>query len=454
MISSDDERPLCGGTRDSFKGTSEEFSAVLLGFASEHGPNFVTYGCEAETCKHARLIVQGRDGVAGHHKLLAKLHNVQPNLSFPKRRVLSALDLVYREHRKREGWAMSKSEAEDWRVTICRRIRCLCRVVAQGQLKSSRSGWVAALPWRASETKSAEEGSTHAWKTAVPAPSKKATQKHTPSHAQQTAKRTRINEKSHGDTYEYGFDTETQLPWRLGSDGAREPALPLPKVGEYEEEELVAEWPDGHKARLPGVTGKTIAEKPVRRTACEDLATMTHCKTHHKVYLRQRVDHNLIVVAFDQRKHLACIKMNLWGKIADERAPVDPSHPACQGCVKFMTKLIKKYCDDEVSKEGINKLKNEMLVKEFGSVRGVPMRMMKRPAAADKSDADASVEKEGSAKLPAKPKKVMQARAGNAVEAIIHKDHRHAAGSDGQATPPPNDWLMPAPPAPFDECLF
>ena len=80
--------------------------------------------------------------------------------------------------------------------------------------------------------------------------------------------------------------------------------------------------------------------------------------------------------------------------------------------------------------------------------------MMKRPTAADKSDTDASVEKEGSVKPYTKPTKAMQARAKKAMDAIVQKDHPHAAGSDGQTTTPPNDRLMPAPPVPFDECLL
>ena len=63
----------------------------------------------------------------------------QHNLSFPKTTIVSALNILVKIHEIKESWQMTDSEESDFVITVGRRIRNLCKMVAQGELKSKNA---------------------------------------------------------------------------------------------------------------------------------------------------------------------------------------------------------------------------------------------------------------------------------------------------------------------------
>ena len=142
--------------RDHYSGALEPLADVFGLFASS--PSVCKYDGESATTSKAKLVKEGTHGIPGSHELLAQLQKLQPNLSFTKMQVKLALELVFQRlldedatnPDKRKRWAsrLTAKEKDDWVETIQRRTRNLCRVVAQGLLKSPKAPWVLALPWR------------------------------------------------------------------------------------------------------------------------------------------------------------------------------------------------------------------------------------------------------------------------------------------------------------------
>jgi len=136
--------------RSGFKGPIEDPVAVLDKFATSKGPSFCQYQDESENTVMAKLI-HGRGGIKAEYELLGELHKLCSNLSFTKKTMLAALDLVYKKHKgSSKQWSMQDDQRVDWRETLQRRIRNCCRVVQQGQLKvkGKPPQWIAVLPWK------------------------------------------------------------------------------------------------------------------------------------------------------------------------------------------------------------------------------------------------------------------------------------------------------------------
>jgi hypothetical protein len=96
-------------------GDQQELAAVLMPFATTHGLAFVKYRDESNTVSDSKLIILGTDGVEGHVEILEKLHELMPNLSFTKKAVESALQIVFEKHKDLPQWNIKKCEFDDWK---------------------------------------------------------------------------------------------------------------------------------------------------------------------------------------------------------------------------------------------------------------------------------------------------------------------------------------------------
>jgi len=353
-MASDDEESL---GRPRFTGTVEELEAVMMPFA-ETDVAFCKYSDESKNVKDAKL-VHGRRGVEGHTDLLQALYNIQPNLCFSKAVMEQALQLMLKKGAKK--WKLSIPEQDDWLTTMTRRIRNLCRVVSQALLKQPQPIWMKHVPLVVTSPSA---------KRAVKPPAK----------------------------YKYTFDNELQLPVRTRlSDNFTEPGLPMTADSNLDSDGfLMAEWPDGELAAMPGMTPESLRGMiKAKAGSCGELFGMDHTESNNRVSLRQKIDRTLLMVAYEQSKILVCVRMNLFAKIEDERCQTDPEHPACKAAVEFLKPLVVKYCRGQVERGKLNDLKHQMLkdqnVKSI--LKSVPMKRpagaMKKPSAAVKApDAD------------------------------------------------------------------
>ena len=353
-MASDDEESL---GRPRFTGTVEELEAVMMPFA-ETDIAFCKYSDESKNVKDAKL-VHGTRGVEGHTALLQALYNIQPNLCFSKVVMVQALQLMLKKAAKK--WKLSIPDQDDWLTTMTRRIRNLCRVVSQALLKQPQPIWMKHVPLIATSPSA---------KRAVKPPAK----------------------------YKYTFDNELQLPVRTRlSDNFTEPGLPMTADSNLDSDGfLMAEWPDGELATMPGMTPEALRGMiKAKAGSCGELFGMDHKESNNRVSLRQKIDRTLLMVAYEQSKILVCVRMNLFAKIEDERCQTDPEHPACKAAVEFLKPLVVKYCCGQVERGKLNELKHQMLKdQDVKSIqKSVPMKRpasaMKKPSAAVKApDAD------------------------------------------------------------------
>jgi hypothetical protein len=294
-MASDDEESL---GRPRFTGTVEELEAVMMSFA-ETDVAFCKYSDESKNVKDAKL-VHGRRGVEGHTELLQALYNIQPNLCFSKAVMEQALQLMLKKGAKK--WKLSIPEQDDWLTTMTRRVRNLCRVVSQALLKQPQPIWMKHVPLVVTSPSA---------KRAVKPPAK----------------------------YKYTFDNELQLPVRTRlSDNFTEPGLPMTADSNLDSDGfLMAEWPDGELAAMPGMTPESLRGMiKAKAGSCGELFGMDHKESNNRVSLRQKIDRTLLMVAYEQSKILVCVRMNLFAKIEDERCQTDPEHPACKAAVEFL----------------------------------------------------------------------------------------------------------------------
>ena len=382
-----------------FEGTAIDLEAVMMPFA-DADLAFCKYADESKNVQDAK-VVNGDRGIEGHHLLLAALYGMQPNLSFSKTVMEGALDIMIKKCAKK--WRMTTPEQADWLITMNRRIRNLCRVVSQGQLEQPQPAWLKHLPWAGTET----PASALKEKAATPA------------------------------KYKYTFDVELQLPVRTRlSDNFVEPGLPLRADFIFDKDGfLMAEWPDGDQAVMQQITPELLRSYAKHG----ELFGITHKDTKNRVCLKQKVDRVLLVAAYEQTsiealtvcssplarrcasrpphqragerpaprrqrpKIIVCVRMNLFGKIEDERCQVDPGHPACKAAVEFLKPLVINYASGKIERGKLNDLKHEMLkeqnIKSVKKSKGVPMKRpasaMKKPAAAvEASDGEDGAEDE------------------------------------------------------------
>jgi len=133
-------------SRATYGGTAEAFAAVLQPVLDARGKVWCRYPCEAKVVSEAKLNVKG---VLDHLDLLGALHAAMPNLSFTKSVVLAGIKVLVQTN---SSIALKPGEVDDYTETHARRLRNLCRCVAQAEARRPRPSWVAQLPWHVGDS--------------------------------------------------------------------------------------------------------------------------------------------------------------------------------------------------------------------------------------------------------------------------------------------------------------
>ena len=128
--------------RATFQGGAQAWADGLRDFVASHGRLFCTYPCEEQNLAKASLHIES---VNAHHDLLSVLKKLQPNLSFPKKAVTDGMRILVAELSDTLG--LKPDQKADYIETMTNRIRCLGRVVSQGDTKNKDTPWVRELPW-------------------------------------------------------------------------------------------------------------------------------------------------------------------------------------------------------------------------------------------------------------------------------------------------------------------
>lgn len=151
-------------TRDIFSGDAAAFALLLSPVLDEHGKKLCCYPCEVAKVSSAKLDVPS---VYEHHMLLTCLHNGQANLSFSKAVATAGIRLIVEQNMA--TFKLKQSEVEDYIETQARRMRNLCRCVAQGLVRKPCPKWVSDLPFMKGDADSTPPPKRHRLSAKSPA---------------------------------------------------------------------------------------------------------------------------------------------------------------------------------------------------------------------------------------------------------------------------------------------
>jgi hypothetical protein len=347
--------------RKRYQGSAEDLARALRPFVAKRGVSFCTYACEAMRPGYSKL-VHGDAGIEGQTELLALLRSLSVNLAFPRSTMLRALKILQKELRSSSpSWNMDKAQISDWAETLQRRIRNCCRQCMQGELKSAKSAWVQALPWRV-------------------APQSRRVSCKRPAAALETPKATE---------YTYGWNTELMLPWRRSVRlGAKEePGYPIEVSEDAGASDALVEarWPDGHVAVVTEMThgALRLASRGSNVAPSQGLVWEgEHEQSRHRVTVQQRVDRSLLLSMYEQGRQILMTRLDKFAEVQDQHHQVLKTHPALIAVAAMMVPLAQRYCKGLLKREDLNKHRDEYLANM--TVRG-EKAARRSAAAAEKS---------------------------------------------------------------------
>ena len=219
------------------------------------------------------------------------------------------------------------------------------------------------------------------------------------------------------DKYTYGFCHETMLLFRrTKATNYVEPAMPIATEGKDLDSNIIGQWPDGEEVLFKAMTirqylhisglkpaerlakypvivpgklspdpaaatsadheaprGEDAAEAPraapravdapeTKKAEEEDvLVAIEHAVTHHALTARQKVDHKLLVVMYEQKKYLSSIRCCKFGEVPDETAKLPRDHPTLVATVEFVKEFLTCYAQGKFARENKEEFKREML---------------------------------------------------------------------------------------------
>ena len=180
--------------RDVFACSAAEMKDKFMPLFLEKGYIVCKYNDAPVNVTDAKLVHGSIDGIEGVHDVLTVLQACHPNLAVPSKSVCrEMLGMVYKEMMDHDqSWQSLRGlHVNDWKETMVRRIRSLCRIAQQGLCKQKQPKWVKELPFNTKEVDTTEV------KT-------------------ETDDKDKAELKCDKDKAEFtfGFDDELMLPWR------------------------------------------------------------------------------------------------------------------------------------------------------------------------------------------------------------------------------------------------
>ena len=343
--------------RERFKGGGAAIADILRPFVAKHGPNFCEYPEECAKTSDASL-VHGPQGVEGHVSLLAAIQAKMPGLpGLTKEHVKDGLRLLLSELCGNDRrFQMSAKGQDDWVETMQRRLRNLLRVVSQGVKKPSTPQWCKCLPWM---SHLAPPASTAAEATMSAAAPKAAA----PQVAAASSSSAEVSRHWRLQSVEVGFDVELQLPWRM-IGGIKQPGLPIDPTGRAENEMVKALWPCGTVLEL-GISYGELQQRldSVSQQGNAVICSFTHATSKNIIDIKQKVDRNLLMCAYEGKKMILSFKVSLFGRVEDQKQQLPHDDPVCQRAAAMACEIIDDYVLGKMQRCDIMDHKTEMFKK-------------------------------------------------------------------------------------------
>ena len=315
-----------------------------------------------------------RNHIPEEHDLLEVLHDLSPTLSFKHKTFAEAVRLL----QKMMNWKFKDQEDQkDHERTITNRVRCLCRVVRQGERKTHSQcvlPWVLELPWRsghvgsgAADGGAADGESNGSW-------GDQSGTSWVPSQ------------------YLIKFNAELMLATRSDLHDKKikdEPSLPLVTEGLAPFDIVVASWEDGFKHEVPGLTSealqKLLKSSGSRGGHRDFLWEMKHTVSGNNVSLRQQVDHHLIIYCFDQDQKRFYVRVDTFGPVADQKEREPENSETLRKALAFMIPICTEFCEDKIDAADLKGYRDKCLKEQ-----GISTRATKGKASKTAADAEAS----------------------------------------------------------------
>ena len=412
--------------------TPEMIAESLERVARQKGITFCRYSDQTNEVQRAKLF---EADLPAEHELLHDLKKLKANLNFKKTMMEQALEIL----KSKLKWKITNADFKEYQVTMTKRMRNMCRVVNQGEVKKNKSGsgpkWLLDLPWieRCDTSSSSKKGKTAGDKkkekkekeqeSEKEVKEKKSEKKHgndkkkekksEKKQGKDKAKKASDDQKKTkksgekkgkkeerddpeefeviedeeeeeesgadeeeeeesggeatkqrgGDNLNFKFDEETMLCLK-NVDGTEEWISSYPidlKKDGADTDEVSAKWSDGTTAKVPGMTigyfkiltnGKTSMSASTGRLWEKEQLT-----TKHDLYIKQRVDHCLLLSLFEQKNQICQIQLNSFGVIDEKRQLPEDSDILKKG-LAILIPIAEKFAKNEIGREEVFPYRN------------------------------------------------------------------------------------------------
>lgn len=283
--------------------------------------NFVKYIETSDVTKgklDSKLLLQN---VAVMHVL----HDIDPKLNFKKSTLAAALKLLLND--RAQDWKLEEKHFDDWIETMTNRMANMCRHTKQGELKSPTTDWVKALPWR---------------------------------------------------SWTFGWNVELKQAWRLAPGETKpEAAVKVFKEeGQKSHENVWAEFPDGHREQVAGITCEMYdtLDSGTRALGGGVFWEGEHSVSHNRLQVRLRKDRKYLMSLFEQGKQALQFTVCTFGPEQEEAT--------IQKAVEVCTIIAEEYAADKIKKDSFKDRRAELISEHGVQKQPAAGTARKRPAAA------------------------------------------------------------------------
>ena len=119
--------------------------------ALQHAASFQARSCHMQTRRRFFFVLRygdrlDRKAVIEKRDLLAALRTLNEKFAFTQRQVRGGLKRLLKDRLNQKGWHVDDEKA--WIETNDKRLRTMCRHVAQTEGSRPTTAWLRAMPWR------------------------------------------------------------------------------------------------------------------------------------------------------------------------------------------------------------------------------------------------------------------------------------------------------------------
>jgi hypothetical protein len=368
-----------------YTGNPRETAEALRPIVEAKGKSFCRYPCEAELIADAKVFPKSMEV---EDDLIFALYTENESMAYTKKQIEKTLDIILASNN--EKWKMSLESIVDWRETMCRRIRNLCRCISQkiGKKESGTPQWFKDLRiYKVSREdkggKVAEEPKDDAMKEEPKDDAMEEEQdKNLSGDDAPIAKL--LPPPATQKFFTIKFDHELMLATRKENkkDMNSETSKPFEDRGKPGHEIVEAEFLDGTKHKVPGMTWESFRAliRSKKAKGLGALLSLEHKTTKHAITISQRVDRKLLLSLYEQGRQKLQVQMDLFGVVEEHSMQLKLESETLKKALAFMTPIAIRFANDELSGDALT-AERDRLLKSEGILVKAKKCAKKRPAA-------------------------------------------------------------------------